>query len=262
MKKAMVLLFFYLLLTGCQSNREFAIQKLIPNYTASTQQRVNETYSEYIKKGATFDSEHLPIIQSKAFIIAENLIQSLCKEKTLKTETTYFCFEKQYTDLETYNFCFIQDAYIKNGGFPCVEVEKETGKVLRISIAGKNAQNETLFVVPAISLPGWTERHLSDVKSLASLGIVKSNLSYALSQPPLWVDKINVNYDWMILNADDLLAGGKAALLNYEGVVSIHPLKNRTVASVFFKKDFKSLGRYCVYFDNDSGQILGYEFME
>ena len=214
-----------------------------------------------------YTEDEKKFICSRSFMIAENLIQSILKEDYQVSETNYYFFEKIYSNLRTYNVCFLGEKFLKNGGYPCVEIDKQTGIILRITIAGESIPNEIMSVVPALELKTWSNDEMILInfneRRICNLGIFQSNLPYEKTKLSLWIDEIKISYEFLAMNAFDLFADNDGEdLADYECNIALERLKDKNICEIWFSKDFRSYNSRALIFDLDTGQPLGYCLQE
>jgi len=257
------------MISGCQPTSEVKEKSILPFYDVHEIDYPNTmTFSDFTSKVNIDYFDYHSVIRSRSFMIAENFIQSIYGGKTLEFDTKYYFYEKYYVDLKTYNFCFINQKYLRNGGFPCVEIDPRTGCILRVCIAGNDISDGIYKVVPHISFSVWDSDKNKKIplaqnnKAIQFLGSFCCSCSFGISNPPLWIEEIRTNYDWIILNAIDFVTDNEVEILSWEGSIYISEFQDREVGSVIFTRNFKGFSRYAPLFDMHTGQMLGWEFQE
>lgn len=268
-RKVLFLIYFCLVLSSCRSAMQHPLQPYTVVLEDHSLDDADKTYFEY-----SDDWNITPrswISNSKtilSFMIAENLIHSILGKDCQVSETNYYFYEKKYLDLVTYHVCFVNERFKRNGGYPCVEIEKKTEKILRITLTGALSPNEELSVASFFESPAWTKEEFSldiDQRRIQNLGVFQSNLSYFFSNPDLWIEKVPVTYDWIAMNAADFIKYDEEDLSNYDCDIALHQLKDRNICEVLFSKKDPSMafyGYHSVVCDTDTGQILGFCLQE
>ena len=228
----------------------------------------NITFLEYRKMYSLHDFDDRENVSLKFFSVAENLMHSILKEDYQKSGTKYYLYEKKYLDLDTYQICFKNDQWVRNGGYPCVEMEKKTGRILRITVMSKSQEDKTLSVVPVFNLSFWDHPSLSSGtdQTVRYLGIFQCNQPYYFLNQKLWIDQIPITNEFLAMTAYDYLKNEENDIRDYDCEIVFKKLRDRNICIVWFwissSSFFKLYNPNAIVFDSDTGQILGYYLQE